>query len=56
MCLYLEHCVEPGEHVFELLLLLVGEGGDHGLELPRLEVGHLEHVLHQQLGVNQAGP
>ena len=52
----LEDGVEPGEHVLELLLLLVGEGGDHGLHLARLEVGHLEHVLHQQLRVDQPRP
>ena len=52
----LEDGVEPGEHVLELLLLLVGEGGDHGLHLARLEVRHLEHVLHQQLRVDQPGP
>ena len=52
----LEDGVEPGEHVLELFLLLVGEGGDHGLHLARLEVGHLEHVLHQQLRVDQTRP
>ena len=52
----LEDGVEPGEHVLELLLLLVGEGGDHGLHLARLEVRHLEHVLHQQLRVDQPRP
>ena len=56
LCIHLEDGVEPVEHVLELLLLLVGEGGDHGLHLARLEVGHLEHVLHQQLRVDQPRP
>ena len=53
---YLEDGAQSGEHVLELLFFLVGEGSDHGLELSGLEIGHLEHILEKQLGVNQAGP
>ena len=54
--LHLKDRGEPVEHVLELLLLLVGQRRDHGLHLASLEVRHLERVLHQQLGVDQAGP